>query len=259
MYNVPVRIGLILMFLILFFSCSKDSRLPNFLKKLESNIGNEIVIEAIKQSNKDSLIFILPVFRVEYLRLTQKLDNKDKISDLIKSNLTEPFFASNEEILLFAFHRYLNQQKLDLEQIQVEIQQTRTAHKEKMKREKEFHEKELINLIKANNSKWNIGDTLSIILDIDSGSNVISYKPFPLTLDYSNAEDTLKIKGILIDKFNSQNLLKGNSQKLEDLMDLYFKLKVLELNREYVMQGLNKVEIGSDFRLYLESYGRPIE
>lgn len=251
MQKTRLRIGIAGIFSVLLFGCSQDRTIFSFLEKLESNIENELIIEAIKHSNKDSLRFILPVFRVEYYKLIERHDIENEINNIIKSSLNKSFFASNEEILLFAFHGHLNQRKMDLEQIQNEIQQIRRALKEKMKRDEALYEKEAINLIKLNNSKWNVGDTLSVTLEVgrDNGKHLIYYKSYPASLDYSDAKDTLMLKGVLVDKF----------QKSVNLTDLYFKLKILELNRANVLHGANKLELGSDFDLNLEAYGRPIE
>lgn len=247
---------MLLFSLVSIMGCISDSsKLTSFFEELEESIGNELIINEIKTISKDSLRYILPVFEIESKQLIQKLHYEKELNGLMNPHLAKPFSSSRGEVLLFAFQKHLNRENISLREIQIEIQEVKKNLKEKMVKEEAFYEKELNAIIRTNNLKWQEGDTLNLILQIqkEDNHNSIYYRGYPQSLDYSSASDTLRMKGLLLNKhYPVQN-------KMTDSVNLSFNLKILELSHTNVYNFAEPVKLGDDFVLSLEAYGRLID
>lgn len=253
-----LKIGRNFLLILVLTACAKEpSHLHAFFKKLESEIINESILEDISTYSKDSLALMLPIFRIECNELLEDLHYNQELQDLIDSSSVSPFSHLREQMLLFAFQKHLNKQTIDLDKIIYEIQQAEVSSHGKMLRDEELHKKELTGIIIANDLKWRAGDTLNLILQVDN-NNTIYYRSYPGSLDYSFADDTLRMKGILISKYYSK--VSGyETAKLSDPLNLVFKLRILELSNAEARNPVRKLEVGDKFVLSLEAYGRPIE
>lgn len=131
-------------YLLLFFiSCTqKTSHLDLFFGKLVNHINNELILNDIKSYSQDSLHLMLGVFGSEYNELVEKLKYEQEWQSPLDSSLIIPYWSSRNQILLFAFQKYLNQETIDLDEIQNKIEQEHIRYEREMVKKKKLHKKE---------------------------------------------------------------------------------------------------------------------
>lgn len=252
-------------FLIILFgiqiSCETSSKpLNKFFNKFEEKIKNNIAFSKFKNAQKDSILFYSQNFTEEFNELYKDSSYSKNIDKFLSKFEKSHDLETAENILIFAFHSSLNNNNSNLNQVADYFFEKNKREKNRINKEQQLLDDENLKIIQANNHKWETGDTLSIILPVrldELTSNKSSYYSYgyPLTLDYSQADDTLKIKGILLNKsYESYSGLTSS-----DSMDLVFKLKITELsNTDYKILG-KKYEVGNELRIPLRDYGRPID
>lgn len=133
---------------------------------------------------------------------------------------------------------------------------------EKYDKEVELHKLENSRISQGNNERWKAGDTLTIVLPVeidDYGRRSTFYYSYgyPVSLDYSSADDSLKIKGVLLQKWYES--IPDLEPTVLDSSNLIFKLRILELSDENTKILMNSYEVGEEFDLHLKKYARPIK
>lgn len=252
------KIIIVVFFLHFLTGCGekKEYELELFLIALEAEINDEKLMDEIRFCPYDSLGYYLPIFDSFYSHLIKQKGWE------IPVNLDSCDFDSSKinEFLLFAFQRHLKGDEINEEILLNEIV-TLNKLSDTKKLQRIAEEKKILeDIISTNDANFAIGDTLNIILQVKSYNDdyhSIFYRGYPQSLDYSVADDTLKVKGILIEKHYHTDA--PHIQKTPSLLDLVFTLKILALNRANVYYGDSFLAIGDEFSLYLEAYARLID
>jgi|GEM_PF-6870307 len=253
---------LVSILIILVGSClNHSSPLDDFLDHLEERITNEEALRKYKHAPKDSLELYFKFFSKDFFEELGTPEHNQSIYQYLNNNGIFPDTTYRTLLLIFAFHEKLNDKFINLEKIKEDILQTEEILNARINREEELYEKENLRIIQFNNSKWNVGDTMNFILPVkiqnDGKRTTYFAGSYPYTLDYSLADDTLKVRAILIDKeYNKEVDRISNPQ---DLFKLVFKLKLLELSNVNTYNFTEKYEVGDEYDLPLKYYGRPIE
>jgi len=255
--NSMIMLKLINLFLIalLFFSCMQEkSPMETCFEKVQDNFEFQITLEHIKTAPTDSLFFFYPFFSQEYLKLQEETDCQIQITNWLDANLIKQHNSYREQILFIGFQKYLQEKKIDLKEIEVEIQKMEERKIEKA----ELQYQQLLDIIEANDSNWKKGDTLNLVLQLSSHGDGkhIFFRRYPASLDYSTADDTLKMRGILIDKIYKDEII--SDSEINDYSKLKFRLKILSLNFDNVFSA-KKLKIGDEYDIGLKTYGRLIE
>lgn len=245
-FNATFTLKIFCIIILFSTSCVENNReINNLFNALEKQINNEKVLNHIKTFHQDSSNLLLPIFSPQYR------DLKEVYFSIEEDTFTDSSLYSDEEIMLFAFQKYLNQQPIDLGVIQDEVKESKMRLKIKRDKKEVLYKERLEEIIRTNNLKWQEGDTINVLLQVDndSGYNSIYYRSYPASLDYSFADDTLEMKGLIKKKI---------SPATTDYLDIIFRLKILELNRPDVYNFAKKIKTGEEFDLHLESYARLI-
>lgn len=245
-------------FLMIFlFSCTnkKSTYYPikECFEKIEKNIKNDKALNHMKTCSLDSLTYVFPIFKREFEKIQEKTDCNRQIEDFFDLHSIPNNPVLRDEVLILAFQKYLNQYKIDLNEIQDEIKGKKLI---KVKREK-IEEQKLLGIIRENNSNWSKGDTIDIVLQLSGKGDrkQVFYRHHSLAYDYSTADDSLNIRGVLIDKqYDSSETI----SETEKTLSLIFKIKILELS-DTNAYAVDRLKIEDIFDLDLASYGRFIE
>lgn len=149
-----------------------------------------------------------------------------------------------KEVCLFIdFHGWLTKQDYDSEfysKVQGKLDALDKANDIKNK-------KKLSALIEKDKSLLTIGDTLNFIFPIieENNNRITIHRQYPYSLEISDFEDTLKINGILVDKF-------------EESKRIMLKLKILIISEDVFYFFGEKFNNQDNILIPLQDYGRAI-
>lgn len=244
------------------FSCNKKSPLIPFYQQLENEIGNQEILDRYRHLTKDSLDIMYQSFKKEYQNVFEISENKNAINTYLDSeniNKTENY---RWHIILFGFQKYLNNQPIDLEELIWDYGEAIKIAKDRHDAQQKLYDQKYYQIVRRADSRWNPGDTINFILpvNIDTDSSRYTYYNigYPYSLDYSSADDSISMKGVLLKKFYDDGRIDTNESET-DSVHLVFKLKIIELSDTITKVDWEKLKIGDEFDLWLKLYGRPIE
>lgn len=251
----------------LFISCdNKNYKLNNFYKTFEHEFdGNNALIYEIKTIDNDSLYLIKSAFIPYYKRyqLNDSFDKNewikvehDKFSDLDKD--------IRDEILLLSFKKYLNKEKVDLEVVKSEVLTSIEKRKIWDKKHEDEGMEELRNIINFNNKYCIIGDTIRINLGLSGSEKYYSivYRSLQdkISGHYKMYDDSVDIIGIITSKYFGKNYSGYTNLKDDDLLNLFFDLKIIKIDKKNVYHFSNEnLKKDNVIKLPLELYFRRIE
>ena len=251
-----------LIFLVL-TSCNQIcNEMTNTFIELERSVGrSQNLLKEFKTLSRDSLYRITYLFRGELNNILNDID-LEEISDeeencLIK-NINPEF---RYEVLQIAFQDYLNGRKIRLKKINkegVKLEEQWIIAQRKKDKETWL---ELMNIVKLNDSRCQIGDTLNLIFHLDkdqeSDHRMIYYRNYPWSKDFSTTDDILKMKGLLLAKLYGENYL--ISRKDKDFHPT-FRVKIIDVSEEFYDISASMVKkIGDSYDIPLELYGLEIK
>ncbi len=255
-YAATVITGLILCFFLFFFcSCSEQSELERIFEIIEQRFEGKM-LDDMKSCSQDSLYLMSHLFRIEYNHQLEELGHEKHWPSFIDTSFAKANYTKMDFILFFAFHKYIHDKPIDLEAIRKEVQESDERNRQRWAAEEKEDMKRLRSIIATDNKRRNIGDTINLLLKLeDKGQyNSIYFNGYPYSLDFSHADDTLKMTGILLDKYYDP------SADSTDIMNLIFSLKITELSHDNAREpGMKPLKIGDKFNLSLQRYGRPME
>jgi len=240
------------------FSCvEENSEIKKIFISFEEGVQNRNILIPIQTSSQDSLSSLLSVFSAEYRPFLEKRYPSKNKNELLKT-LSDLHVPTNHEIMLFAFQKYLNQQPINLDVIRKEIKELEIKFRQKITKENNLNEQLHSTIIQNNNLNWNVGDTIDVILQVHNINNKyhIYFTGYPASLDYSRADDTLKMKGIIKNKILESKISNNTNNKNILPHNVVFNLEVIGINLNKLSPS---IKIGEIFKLDLDAYGRPIE
>lgn len=245
---------LVVLFLILFYTSCVEETPKTCFEKIKKSFEREEILNYIKVYPQDSLPYVYPFFLRACEQFQKEMDCQKEIEDWLDTNLIPTDRTLRDRIIILAFQKYLNNKEIDLEEIQFEIREER----KRIAEEEKLLEQRLLNNIYLNDSLWTKGDTLDIFLQVDDHgkSKSVFYSADPYS-SFSMADDTVKVKGVLVDKF--YKIYSKEEPDLKHPLSLYFKLKVLEVSDTATYEVSQKIEVGKEFDLNLGLYGRLID
>ncbi|CAL2094438.1 DUF6794 domain-containing protein [Tenacibaculum sp. 190524A05c] len=141
-------------------------------------------------------------------------------------------------IILTSYHRYLNNQDIEL-QSQVD------KYVEYWKPIIECQKNMKLKAVKLYN-KYKTGDTLSIKMPVGENNSVIDYPCSNGTLEWIfNESKDLFIRGVITDKYN-----------INSDTNVFFKVKILNKNHPETKIMMEEVNIGDEFNFTLSTFWR---
>lgn len=230
----------------------------SFFESLKKR-GNKSLLSYIQQKHDDSLYKIQRDFVGLYPEyMLNSFQSKRAWPSFLDSNFTKENLYIMDEILLFSFKRYLNNEQINLEKIKCEVEESNLRYKKEVKQIKIEKFKERALLISNNDNKSNINDTLMFTfgLEREDGNLVIDYN-FYSSLTMENAVDTLILYAILLEKFYIPAWSTFAGSIKNHPLNMSYKVKVLSMNRKKV--GFNSYEVinlGDTIDVMLSFYGR---
>lgn len=231
---------LLIVFLIsTIFSCNRQEKIPDELKfsfdYLNSNWDSK-EIEIFKNiSEKDSTKPRNYHFGIGMHLRNNLLRHHEQSENLIMffDSLGIHHYDDMSSIILVSYHRYLNNEKIEL-QSQVE------KYVEYWKPIFECEKNQKKRALKLYN-KHKIGDTLKIKMPVSKNNSVVDYSCPSKNLEWEFDESKdLFISGIITDKYNF------NSET-----NLFFKVKILTKNHLETEIMMEEVNIGDEFEVGL--------
>ena len=162
-----------ILILLLIVSCKdKNTQLNHFFKELQNNIESEKFLNYVKTLPEDSLHLISGILYGEVKMVITDSKSIEEIDKIIIDSLVEKLNIEEKvEVLVIAFQKYLNDEKYDLDQIKDNVVELQKMREIEQKKEEKIKIKKLIEIIKTNNSNWNIGDTLDLDFELSSDGN----------------------------------------------------------------------------------------
>lgn len=252
-------VGVLLLFLLLLLIACKNENaaLIDDFERLEESIESDRFLHNLKTLPEDSLHRVAGIFYGEVTSMIKDLKRKkEKHPETIDSLITKLNREQKIEILVIAFQKYLNGVGFNLENIENQVSKLREIRRLEEKRQR----KELIKLIEGNDLKWEPGDTMNLIFQLKEkeGYRTIFFNRYPRSKDFSFADDTLKMRGVLLEKFYGSGYSIYYDEESHKYFDLIFKLKIITLDKEVNYWG-DRIKVGDEFDLHLEAYGLKIE
>ncbi|MBV6655165.1 MAG: hypothetical protein KI786_15470 [Mameliella sp.] len=247
----------------LFIGCTeKKIAAESFFETLEKELNGTKILHDLKFLEQDSMQRMLPVFRgtsrkIAYEKGYMRINGWDNLVDL----LIGPDIQNQDLVLLFAFRSYLNKRKVNFDEAQEQAKNMKDRLELEMIKGDSIALEELKSIIALNDFIWNKGDTLELTFHLNSEEdcNYIFYLRYPNSLTFSLADDTLNMKGVLLDKFYSRDRSGNAKTNPKDVRNLFFKLEIVDLNPlENICESAKILGIGQNYDLHLESYGRSI-
>lgn len=257
-----VQIFFLTCVILITISCKKsNSQLDSFFHELELKIDNEKAIFKFKNLPKDSLLSFFEKFSKEFYLVYGDSLHYKTVNNFLNTKNISPDLEVRMPVLIFAFQSKLKYKNIYIESIVNDVQKYFEKIDSAYKIEEKINYLQILKNIQINNKEWNPGDTLEVLLPVETGvdekKTTFYYHEYSLTSGYSSAEDSLKIKGILLSKrYDFFPDLKPN---VIDSSNLIFSLKILEISDSTTMILLEKYKPGDKFDLHLKKYGRLIE
>jgi hypothetical protein len=242
------KIIAIFIFLFFFFSCEKNSILNDFYLNLENKMDkNELL--TFKKAPLDSAAHHFDSFYEEYrAAVDEEITNNNEVLSYLKDLKLEENEIPDYIWLVFQFHSWLNKKNYSLEEYEMIYKSYYQKKINQQLEEERKYKKEALNIILESDAQFAIGDTLTLIFPVEKrlSRKITVHRLYPYSLEFFEFEDTLKLRGILI-------------EKLKDSFDLRYKLNLTEISEENVLIQNSKYEVGDYFDLSLKEYGRPIK
>ncbi len=228
----------------LYSSCSTDDKALNkFFISFEKELRSRD-LQKLKDSSIDSAIYYFEGLYEEYqVAAESEILNNDRVYRYLNNLDLEDYGIPDHIFLGYEFYSYLNDTSYELDDYAYFYK----AHLVMDVINTEKRENELQEMIIAEKETWNIKDTLSLIFPVSEeyfGKTIVE-RIYPHTKEIYSFEDTLKLRGILLDK-------------RYDSTDVWFKLKIVSISDEDVLVFGEKYRSGDDFEFSLRTYGRPI-
>lgn len=240
-------------------SCgNNETILIEHLKSLEQSIDSEKLISILKTHHEDSISNLLPLLSPQL----NKLNKNKSLWPIEKQNELANYLKSYElnlqdEIIIIAFIKYLNNRKLDIDKINQTVIHNSNEFRKKVEIESKLFEQTKSKNIKFNFNNFNVQDTLNLILQLQI-ENEEKHVFYTNSQNFIIADDTFKVKGILIEKtFNGKNEI---SSKLTDseYQDINFKIRTIEISHDNVLMDSAIITIESIINLNLARYHKQI-
>jgi len=250
-----------LIFYLAMLGCSnRSAKLNDFYKENAYNLKKTEYLEEIKSTSEDSLYLLTGAYNSFY-------DGKFLI-DSIRNNIwlevnKERFVKLDrlikEDILIRSFKRYLDNKEINLDTIKNDaIRAAERRELEWRKKEARWMD-ELKSLIELNDRNCNVGDTIKLYFQLrnDRSCFNVMYKQYPFSSNFLRADDTLKIVGVLKSKFYDAR--PSNPALKDNPLDLWFKVKIIYVNKEACQADSETIKRGDVFAFDLEFYGLQIQ
>lgn len=241
------KVLIILTILPLLVSCQEDDKvLHRVFMRLKQQI-QERELYTFKNAPIDSAAFYSGYFYYEYKEvIDQNVLPDDEVMRYLENLQIQNFNFPDYLYLVYNFHGWLNGKKYSIYDCQEIYERVIEHEQQRIKKTEE----EALQIIINNRDRCVVGDTLNLIFPMDNnywraGTKEAVLRLYPHSMEIFEFEDTIKLKGILLDK-------------LSDSIDLRFKLYVLELNLEEVLLLGDQYKVGDTLNLPVKSYGRLI-
>ena len=239
-------------------ACRSDAvEFNQYYKDLTLHISNKQFIEDFKDSNIDTFVLNSESIASLYELTGEAMRDSILINKMNKLCHTHNIDIRTQEgnyIFVFLYHMYLNGKAPNVEY--AKLKAPKMIHKIlilETKKENELQARltEIVNKYKI---KYKNRDSIYLIFPMRiSTENDKKYfqtylNPFPATLDYRLADDTLKDKGKII-----------KMAEIDSLSDILLDIKISFKNYPEALIYDESINIGDTLILSLRAFGRPPE
>lgn len=245
----------IYLWLLLFLSCNPKSSetIDPFFEDLEKELSGSQLFDLFINAELD--VFLMnedlysELFSPKLFDVAKKHESEIKL--FLKSNDINKDSEEETIFFLLLFQRFLNQ--VDYNERQNLLLAKQIVEKIRLKDYylEEFYNYQVDDIIDLFRRTYNVGELITLIFPLDYDKKYDQYStymnPFPASLDFCNASDTLFLKGYLINIKEEE--LQENS--------LIIQVKISENSHPDVFVFDKYYSINDTFSINIRDYARP--
>ncbi len=232
----------------------------DIFKELQRNSKNTLTLGIIKNTKEDSLSCYLSLFESEFSSLFDRGIYAQKINKLLDESMIEKNLEIRHNVLLYAFHRYLNKEDLDFKEIENRVK--KNIKKEQLNEliAERLRIESVLETVIYNDSAWKTGDTLNLYFQAKS-----SYNQIEIYYQGSGSEYSLlgpkyfavaNVQGILRSKkYRSET---DNSLMPKEKFGIVFQTEVIHVGPLNAFYGDEKLLQGDLIFIPLWRYAKKI-
>lgn len=201
--------------------------------------------------------YLRPIFISEYKSLTKENSQKTKgIITFIDTIFTDNNLLDKEIVLIYGFHKYLNDEKYSIKQLKNEIALMAKNREIEQNIISKRENRELVERININNNNWFVNDTINLVFNVseENSHRYVIFNYDPSFNKHNDNSDNLFVKALIKKKYSGTEFNSDLNYK-----NLMFLLEVIDLSDSITFYGSQKLLVGSEFNLNLEAYGILIE
>lgn len=247
-----MKIYLLFFYILLLISCKSNPNVLNeYLKRLDKSISESERVKIKQSSNLDSLFNIIFQNNVGFVK---KFDSVSvEIDKYLFNSLQIEDIDSRRLVLLIAYQKNLNNNKINLVEIKKEVSEYTNLIKNQFNDKAKLEERNLFEISRRNFDKFRIGDKMSLLLPVElngSENNVYLYNQY----EKKRFTDTLFLTCVLRTK--QIEIRQSSSLPKEDYV---FTLYILDATNRRLDLIDKRYRSGKTISLRLFNYGREIE
>lgn len=242
--------ALFLMLILFFIGCKKkrESELFNFFEKLSEKIEDR-KLESFRSTELDSAGIAIEFISNDLENCIDNTEFSPRLKEFSGFSNYDIPTNTKKMYLGLAFHLYLNNIPISYSTMKTEVSKINEFSEEN---ENNICTKRKLEIIKHNDNRFQIGDTVNVSLPYTETLGILStvyYSEILLDTDYFELHEILNISGTILEKrFNEENYFD----------DLRFLIKILKLSNDTIPINGVKPDIGDTIDFSVSSYYREI-
>jgi hypothetical protein len=182
--------------------------------------------------------------------LTEDVKFINELESIFRKRNVDIYSEKGSLTLILLIHNTLNGKGLTISESDQIIYPILNDLKKNKDQKEWIFEKEIVEIINQYDTSYNIGDDITLFfpLEIKNKEQYINafQNPYPATLNYSHADDSLKVSGIVVNKRN-----------IISIKDIELDIKILDKNFLKATIYNEEYNILDTISISIREFGRP--
>lgn len=236
-------------------SCSrldKQDEMQPFFESLSKQI-NSTKLDSFRRTSIDSSCRAIEMISSDVDLVYVKMVKNNILGQYLDSLLATCNEKTQKTYLTIAFHDYLNKSHLSEHDLKIRLD---TVLNYKWEREKKLNAVENTRIAKENFQSINVGDSIFLNFPVENKGgrkSTFFYLGYPYSMKYSNADDSLQLKAVVIEKYI------GDSKDVATEPPCRaFKIKIIDMSDTSIEIMNEKYTRGYIYNFCINDYGRII-